>query len=51
MGGMSFLDVTGKQFVVFGLSNRKSVAWSVGQVLEREGAVVHYGVRSEERLG
>jgi enoyl-[acyl-carrier protein] reductase I len=48
---MSFLDVSGKAFVVFGLSNRKSVAWAVGQALEREGAVVHYGVRTAERLG
>ena len=45
------MDVSGKAFVVFGLSNRKSVAWAVGQALEREGAVVHYGVRTAERLG
>ena len=46
---MSFLDVTGKTFLVFGVANRKSVAWAVARTLEAEGAKVVYSVRSEER--
>ena len=46
---MSFLDVTGKTFLVFGVANRKSVAWAVGRTLEAERARVVYSVRSEER--
>ncbi|NTV12512.1 MAG: SDR family oxidoreductase [Desulfobulbaceae bacterium] len=46
---MSFLDLTGKSIVVFGLANRKSVACAVGQVLREEGAEVIHVVRSEER--
>lgn len=45
---MSFLDVSGKTFLVFGVANRKSVAWAVGRTLEGEGAKVVYSVRSEE---
>lgn len=47
---MSFLSLNGKTFAVFGLSNRKSVAWAIGQVLEAGGARVIYGVRNAERL-
>ncbi len=46
---MSFLALEGKTVVVFGVANRKSVAWAVGQTLEAEGARVIYSVRSEER--
>ena len=46
---MSFLNVSGKTFLVFGVANRKSVAWAVGKTLEAEGAKVVYSVRSEER--
>jgi enoyl-[acyl-carrier protein] reductase I len=46
---MSFLNVGGKTFLVFGVANRKSVAWAVGRTLEEEGAKVVYSVRSEER--
>ena len=44
-----FLQLTGKTFVVFGVANRKSVAWFVAQSLEEQGARVLYSVRSEER--
>jgi len=47
---MSFLDIREKRFAVFGLSNRKSVAWAIGQALEGEGARVVYGVRDASRL-
>jgi enoyl-[acyl-carrier protein] reductase I len=46
---MSFLALSGKTFLVFGVANRKSVAWAVGRTLETEGARVVYSVRSEER--
>lgn len=45
---MSFLALAGKTFLVFGVANRKSVAWAVGRTLEEEGARVVYSVRSEE---
>ena len=46
---MSFLTLAGKTFLVFGVANRKSVAWAVGRTLEEEGARVVYSVRSEDR--
>ena len=46
---MSFLGLEGKTFLVFGVANRRSVAWAVGQSLEAEGATVAYSVRSEAR--
>jgi enoyl-[acyl-carrier protein] reductase I len=46
---MSFLALEGKTFLVFGVANRKSVAWFVGRSLEEQGAKVLYSVRSEAR--
>lgn len=46
---MSFLGLEGRTFLVFGVANRKSVAWFVARTLEEEGARVVYSVRSEER--
>jgi len=46
---MSFLAFEGKTFLVFGVANRKSVAWHVASALEEQGAQVVYSVRSEER--
>jgi enoyl-[acyl-carrier protein] reductase I len=46
---MSFLNLTDRKFLVFGVANRKSVAWAVGRILEDEGAQVIYSVRSEDR--
>jgi enoyl-[acyl-carrier protein] reductase I len=46
---VSFLALEGKTFVVFGVANRRSVAWAVGRSLEEEGARVIYSVRSDER--
>lgn len=46
---MDYLQLAGKTIVVFGVANRKSVAFHVGQVLEDCGAHVVYVVRSEER--
>lgn len=46
---MSFLALEGKTFLVFGVANRKSVAWFIARSLEEEGARVVYSVRSEAR--
>jgi len=46
---MSFLGLEGRAILVFGVANRKSVAWAVGRTLEEAGAKVIYSVRSEER--
>jgi enoyl-[acyl-carrier protein] reductase I len=46
---MSFLGLAGKRVLVFGVANRKSVAWAVARTLEEEGAQVVYSVRSENR--
>jgi enoyl-[acyl-carrier protein] reductase I len=44
-----FLQLAGKRFVVFGVANRKSVAWVIAKSLEVQGATVLYSVRSEAR--
>jgi enoyl-[acyl-carrier protein] reductase I len=44
-----FLQLAGKTFLVFGVANRKSVAWFVARTLEEQGARVLYSVRSEAR--
>jgi len=44
-----FLELTGKTFVVFGVANRKSVAWLVAKTLEEHAATAVYSVRSDAR--
>ncbi len=44
-----FLQLENKTILVFGLANRKSVAWHVGQELSAAGARVVYVVRSPAR--
>ena len=46
---MSFLGLTDKTIVIFGVANRKSVAYSAAKVLESDGAHVIYVVRNEAR--
>jgi enoyl-[acyl-carrier protein] reductase I len=46
---MSFLGLEKKTFLVFGVANKRSVAWGVAAGLEAEGATVVYSVRSDER--
>jgi enoyl-[acyl-carrier protein] reductase I len=46
---MSFLDLEGKVFLVFGVANKRSVAFRVGQLLTEAGATVVYSVHSGER--
>ncbi|UCC59829.1 MAG: SDR family oxidoreductase, partial [Dehalococcoidia bacterium] len=43
---MDFLDISGKTFLVFGVANKKSVAYFVSQVLNEAGAQVVYVVQS-----
>ncbi len=47
---MDFLQLTGRTIVVFGVANKKSVAWHIGKTLEEVGANVVYVVRSPQRL-
>jgi len=44
---VDFLQLSGKSFLVFGVANRKSVAYAIGQVLEEAGGRVVYVVRNE----
>ncbi|RMF37234.1 MAG: SDR family oxidoreductase [Planctomycetota bacterium] len=44
-----FLKLAGKRIVVFGVANRKSVAFHVGRVLSEAGAEVIYVVRNQQR--
>jgi enoyl-[acyl-carrier protein] reductase I len=46
---MSFLGLENKSVLVFGVANKRSVAWAVGRTLEEEGARVIYSVRSDTR--
>jgi enoyl-[acyl-carrier protein] reductase I len=46
---MDYLTLSGKSFLVFGVANKKSVAWHVGKSLAECGAKVTYVVRSPER--
>ena len=46
---MAFLQLAGKTVVVFGVANKKSVAFAVGRVLQAEGANVIYVVHTERR--
>ncbi|HUY35646.1 MAG TPA: SDR family oxidoreductase [Pirellulales bacterium] len=46
---MDFLQFAGKSMLLFGVANRKSVAYHVGRVLREAGADVVYVVRSPQR--
>lgn len=46
---MSFLNVAGKTFLVFGIANKRSVAYHVARQLLDEGATVICSVRSPQR--
>lgn len=45
----NFLQLENKRIVVFGVANKKSVAFRIGMTLEEAGAEVIYVVRSPER--
>lgn len=46
---MSFLQLEGKTILLFGVANKRSVAYHVARTLEEAGARVLYVVRSEAR--
>jgi enoyl-[acyl-carrier protein] reductase I len=46
---MNFLELTGKKVLVFGVANRKSVAFQIATVLRDAGCEVLYSVRNETR--
>lgn len=46
---MDFLKLENKTICVFGVANKKSVAFHIGKTLEEAGATVVYVVRSPER--
>jgi enoyl-[acyl-carrier protein] reductase I len=46
---MDFLQLSGKHVIVFGVANRKSVAYHIGVTLDRIGARVIYVVQNETR--
>lgn len=46
---MDFLQLAGKNILVTGVANRKSVAWHTAKLLTEAGANVIYSVRSQER--
>jgi enoyl-[acyl-carrier protein] reductase I len=45
---MDFLGIEGKTFLIFGVANKKSVAFAISQVLTEAGAKVVYAVQSQE---
>ncbi len=46
---MNFLQLAGKTILLFGVANRKSVAFHIGRLVEQAGATVVYVVRTDER--
>jgi enoyl-[acyl-carrier protein] reductase I len=45
---MSFLQLTDRSILIFGVANRKSVAWHIGRVLGEAGARCVYVVQNDE---
>ena len=45
---MDFLQLTGKSILIFGVANRKSVAWHIGRVLAEAGAKCVYVVQNDD---
>ena len=44
-----FLQLAGKTIAVFGVANRKSVAYHIGKTLEEAGARIVHVVRSPDQ--
>ncbi len=44
-----YLKLSGRNVLVTGVANRKSVAWHIARSLEEQGAQVVYSVRSDDR--
>lgn len=47
---MSFLGLAGRNIVIFGVANRRSVAWGIAQVLRENGANLLYVFKDEDLL-
>jgi len=45
---MDFLQLSGKSVLIFGVANRKSVAWHIAQVIEQAGARCVYVVQNAQ---
>lgn len=45
---MDFLELAGKSILIFGVANRKSVAWHIARVVGQAGARCVYAVQNEE---
>jgi enoyl-[acyl-carrier protein] reductase I len=45
---MDFLQLSGKSILIFGVANRKSVAWHIGRLLAEAGARCVYVVQNDE---
>jgi enoyl-[acyl-carrier protein] reductase I len=45
---MDFLQLTGKSILIFGVANRKSVAWHISRVLAEAGARCVYVVQNDD---
>ena len=45
---MSFLQIAQKRFLVFGVANKKSIAFHIGRMLREEGAEAVFAVRDEK---
>lgn len=46
---MSFLGLEGKKFLVFGVANKRSVAYFIADLIKREGGEIILSVENEER--
>lgn len=46
---MSFLGLEGKNIVIFGMANKKSIAYSIGKILKAEGGNPIYVVHTDSR--
>ena len=45
---MNYLQLTDKSILIFGVANRKSVAWHIGRVLTEAGARCVYVVQNDD---
>lgn len=46
---MSFLGLEGKNYLVFGVANKKSVAYHIADIISGEGGAVIFSVQDEEK--
>ena len=45
---MGFLGIENKKFLIFGVANRKSVAFHIAKVLQEEGAELIFSVQKDD---